>query len=54
MFNLNIHADITKVTTDPCYAKSKNLKVKEWRRDSVKLQELENDLRKIASDDPNW
>ena len=28
MFNLNTHAYIAKVTTDTCYAKYKNLKVK--------------------------
>ena len=52
MFTLSDYADISRVVNDPQYAKSKGLIVKSQKLNSVK--DIENKLKSIPSDDPDW
>ena len=44
--------DIKRIVTDRSYAKNLGLKVYQFR--SSNLSALENKLKEIKSDDPNW
>jgi len=52
LINLGIYADFSRVVTDAKYAKEMNLTVKTVK--SKTIRKMEQDLRDIPSEDPDW
>ena len=52
MYTLSDYADISRVVTDPQYAKSKGLIVKSQKQKNI--TDIELKLKAIKSDDPDW
>ena len=54
MFNLADYVALTEVITNRNVAEEKHLTVKKAYQKTPKLQKLEDELREIPSDDPDW
>ena len=54
MFNLTDYVALTEVINDRNVAEEKHLTVKKVYQNTSRLQNLENELRNIPSDDPDW